>query len=166
MTPQETKEWLWARCTCCGDCLLWDGAVAKGGVPMVRDPDTAKVTSARRLLLIAMGVEVEGMLATTNCGNPLCMTEKHAIARSRKWLQKRIGKDNSTNIKRSAALAIARRKTAILTMDLVRQARSAGMKGPQMVEAYGCSLSAAYSALRGRTWKEYGGPFASFYPRS
>lgn len=161
MTPDEMKAFIWSRCTPCGKCLLWDGAVANGGVPVMHAQGSKRQEGVRRVLLKAMGVDVEGKVATTTCDNPLCMAEKHVVAWTRKRLQKRSGMQLSTNLARSAKLAAVRRKSAVLTIEKAREMRASGMNGEQAAKHYGVSESAAYKVLAGTTWKEYGSPFAA-----
>lgn len=162
MTPEDIKRWIWNRCTRCGKCLMWDGAVDDGGVPQLRLPGSKKVEPARRVLLKAMGKDIEGKLATTICGNQLCMDEKHAVAWSRKRLQRRSAK--ATNYGQNAARRLAitkkRRATAILDMEKVRQMRADGLTSREAAQRYGVTQSTAAKALSGETWKEYASPFS------
>lgn len=165
MTDEETKRFIWSRCTEYGDCLLWDGAVDDCGVPQMRLPGSRKVEPVRRVLLLAMGRNIAGKLATTNCRNQRCMHEKHVVALTRKQLQVRSGKKLRGNPLRAAKLAIARRKTAKLDMEKVHEMRASGMNTRQAAAHYNVTQSTAAKVMRGEIWKDYSSPFAGLGER-
>lgn len=167
MTPEEIKAWVWAKCHEDGDCLLWDGAVANGGVPTARDPNTEKLSPARRILLTAMGKNVAGKVATTTCNNPLCMAEDHVVAWTRKQLQQRSGEKLTYNMVRAKKLADVARRQSTVDMDLVRQIRAAGMRPKQAAEHFNVPFQTACRIISGTSWKEYGtNPFIGLGARA
>lgn len=167
MSPEEIKRWIWSRCEECGDCLLWKQAVDDAGVPVCRLPG-GKVSQARRVLMDAMGRDIVGKIATTNCGNKRCMAHKHVEGWTRKALQKRTAKQTGYGQKLTfrVAQAEARRKTALLDMDRVQEMRERKLTSRQAAEEYGISQSAAQKALSGGTWKDYANPFAALGART
>jgi hypothetical protein len=156
MTPEETKAWVWARCHEDGDCLLWDGAVAKSGVATARDPNTLKVGPVRRTLMIALGRYIGGKLATVSCGNPLCMAEEHLLALTRKELQQRSAPKLSQNLVRSAKLAKAARAKSSMTEEKAREIRASGMRPIDASAHFDVPYQTAAKIIGGRAWKEYG----------
>jgi hypothetical protein len=168
MTPEETKQWIWSRCTRCDKCLLWDGGVDDCGVPQMRVAAEKKVRPVRRVLLEALGVSVAGKLATTTCGDPRCMDEKHVVAWTRKRLQARSAKSTAygRNEARRAAIAMKRRESATLNIEKVREMRASGMSSREAAAAYGVTQSTAHKALAGITWRDYGSPFARLGARA
>jgi hypothetical protein len=156
MTPQETKEWIWSRCHEDGDCLLWDGGTDDQQVPYLRMPGSRKVEAARRVLLTALGVDVTGRVATTTCDNPLCLCEDHCVAWTRAKLQKRSGKKLAGNVVRAAKLQAARRPTATLDIEKVREMRASGMTTREAAAKYGVTQSTAHKAMTGKAWKDFG----------
>lgn len=168
MTPDEIKAHIWSKCHECGDCLLWDGAVNDAGVPQMRLPGTREVFSVRRLLLTAMGQDIAGKIASTRCGNQLCMAEKHVTPMTRQQLQKRSGKKLVGNLARAAKLAATRRKTAKLTMEQaqeMRQLRAEGVTTYEAAERYGISQGAAARVMRGDSWRDYSSPYTQLMTR-
>jgi hypothetical protein len=160
MTPKETKQWLWSRCTECGDCLLWQGATDDCGVPQVRLPGDRKVSAARRVLLQAMGKKIDGLIATTRCDDKRCMAEGHVVAWTRKQLQMRSGRKYAGSITRNAKLAAASAQRSKLRIEDARTIRSEGLDARQVMERYGVCKSTAHDVIAGRHWKEYSHPFA------
>lgn len=154
MTPEQVKAWILNRCHEDGDCLLWDGAVARGAGPAVTDPHTGRTSPTRRVLMRAMGFDVNGRVATTTCGNPLCMSEEHLVALTRKQLQQRTGPTISANVVRSAKLAASRRARSYITMELVREIRSSGMRATDAAARWDIPLQTAARILRHDTWRE------------
>jgi hypothetical protein len=163
MTPEETKRWIWSRCTECADCLLWTGATDDNGTPQMRLPGSRKVHPARRVLLEAMGKDVKGRIATTKCDNKACMAEEHVVLWTRKQLQQRNGKKIAGNVARSAKLAAAAQKRSKLTMEDARMIRSTGMTWREVMERFGVSESTAYDVIAGRHFKDYSSPFAGLF---
>lgn len=160
MTPEQTKAWIWSRCTEDGDCMRWEGATDDCGTPQVRRPGSRKVEAARRVLLEAMGKKLDGLLATTTCDDPLCLAEEHCVAWTRKQLQKRNGAKLVGNVARNAKLSAAARARATLDLEAVRQMRASNMTTRQAAAAYGVAQSTACDAMAHLTWKDYSSPFA------
>lgn len=157
MTPEETKAWIWSRCHEDGDSVLWDGAKDDQGVPYLRLPGSRKVLAARRVLLEALGVDVQGKIATTTCNNPACLAEGHCVAWTRKQLQKRSGQKLAHNMVRAAKLAaISRERNGKLTMEQVQEGRAEGLTTRAAAAMWGVTQSTAHKALSGSAWKEYG----------
>lgn len=160
MTPEQLSRWIWSRCKEDGDCLLWTGAKGSDNVPKMRLPGERKVYQARRVLMEALGRTIVGRIATTTCGNPMCMAEEHLTAYTRKQLQQRSAKKFSGTLARSAKLAEISRRNSRLTMEQVQGIRAQGMKADEVMERFGLSKAAAHSLIAGRTWKDYSNPFA------
>lgn len=161
MTPEEVKRWIWNRCEECGDCLLWKQAVDDAGVPVCRLPG-GKVSQARRVLMQAMGRDIAGKIATTNCNNKRCMAPQHVEGWSRKALQKRTAKATGYGQKLTfrAAQAEARRKTAVLDMEKVQEMRASGMTTREAAQHFGVTQATAHKAISGGTWRDYFTPFS------
>lgn len=159
MSPEETKAWIWSRCHEDGDCLLWDGGTDDNGVPYLRLPGSRKVVAARRALLEALGVNVQGKVATTTCGHPGCLAEEHSVAWTRKQLQKRSGEKHRFNLVRAAKIAKWRRQTAVLDEEKVAHLRECGLTTREAAALYGVAQSTAANAMRGDSWKDYSSPF-------
>lgn len=141
--------------------LVWTGPVDNYDAPVVRRGGR-RLLSVRRVILELNGHNMDGMLATSSCKCPLCISHLQPMTRSA--LQKRTAK--TTNWARSparcAALSAKRRKTATLTIGLVREMReeaSNGMTTRQAGIKYGVSQGTAADAIAFRTWKDYSNPF-------
>lgn len=160
MTPEQVAEWIWSRCHEDGDCLIWDGAIAGKSGPAVTSPFTGKTAPARRVLMQALGRQVNGFMCTTSCGSPNCMAKAHLITWTRKQLQKRTGKVLSTNEVRRSKLAAAAQRRSPLTMEMVREMRASGMTATQAAAHYGVPFQTAARALRNGSFRDYSSPFA------
>ena len=107
-------------------------------------------------------------IASTKCGHQLCMAEKHVTPMTRQQLQKRSGKKLTGNLVRAAKLAMARRKTAKLTMEQaqeMRQLRAEGVTTYEAAERYGISQGAAAKIMRGDSWRDYSNPYTQLVRR-
>ena len=159
MSPEQTKRWIWSQCEECGDCLLWRGAVDSHGTPMMRKGQP-KTDSVRRVLVRALGRNPNGKIATTRCGNKLCMAEGHVVLWTRKQLQQRSMGKKAGDVAWGLAVRRGREPTCKLSMEAARNIRAEGLTARQVMERYGVSEFAAYSVIRGRSWKDYSNPFA------
>lgn len=166
MTPAEIKKWIFDRCEECGDCLLWKQAVDDAGVPVCRLPG-GKVLQARRVLMQALGRDIDGKIATTSCNHKRCMAPEHVAAWTRKALQVRTVKATGfpQRLSRRAAIAESRRKTAVLDMDKVLDMRARKLTGREAAAEFGVALSTAQKALAGDSWADYASPFAGLGAR-
>lgn len=156
MTDEQIAAAVWARCHDDGDCMLWDGAVARNAGPAMTSPYTGKTAPVRRVLMQALGFDIQGKIATTTCEHRLCMAKPHLLALTRAQLQARSGPKLSANVVRSAKLAEIKRATCYLTMDIVREMRASGMRATDAAEHWGIPLQTAARVLRHDSWKEYG----------
>ena len=143
-----------------GKCLEWTGALDGYGVPICRLPGDRRLRSLRRVILEMNGRNLDGLLATMSCTNPLCLCHLKAI--TRKVLQVRSAK--ATNWARSparcAAIAAKRRETASLDIEAVRDMRTRELTSRQAAAEFGVSQSTAAKALAYQTWKDYSNPFS------
>jgi len=158
---EDLKEYIRLKSVPCGRCLLWQGSTDKDGVPRMRVPwEDGKSKGVRRTLLKAMGVNVDGKLATTSCDNVMCVSDKHAVAWTRKRLQGRSSKKQTGNVSLSMQRAVNGRRTGKLTMDKVREMRSSGLSYRKAADTYGVTFRTVQKIMRGESWREYGSPFS------
>lgn len=146
-----------------GSHLVWTGLVDTSDAPVVRRVGHGRrLLSVRRVILELNGHNMKGLLATSRCNCPLCIN--HLRPMTRKALQKRSAKttDWAKSPARCAAISMKRRKTAKLTIEVVREMREAAANGMTTWQAgahFGVSQSTAADAIAGRTWKDYTNPF-------
>lgn len=163
MTPAQIAQWIWARCHEDGDCMIWDGAIAANAGPAVTSPYTGRTAPARRVLMQALGIEIDGLICTTTCQHNCCMARGHIVAWTRQELQLRTGKSLSGNHARNAKLAQAARRRSYLTMEIVRDMRASGLPAKQVAQQWGVPLQTAARVLRHDSWRDYSSPFAGLF---
>jgi hypothetical protein len=109
----------------------------------------------------ALGMKVDGLIATNKCQHPLCMAREHLLAMTRKQLQKRSGVKLANNIVRTAKLAEKSRARSYLDMETVRAIRASGLRPKQAADRWDIPLQTAARLIRHDSWREYtGNPFA------
>lgn len=145
-----------------GNCLFWLGSKDSYGVPLMRKPGARNFSPVRRVILELKGVDIGNKLASTKCGNPQCICEKHILPMTRKQLQIRTAK--TTNYAKSparcAAIAMKRRERAVLTIEKVAEMRASGLTTREAGRVYGVAQSTAASIMAHKVWKDYSNPFA------
>lgn len=147
-----------------GDCWEWQGALQPHSpCPVMRFHQ--KTSQVRRFIAEFQGKNLKGKLATCKCRNELCVNPDHVMVVTRKRLQELISQERQyqTNPVRMKKLAEKARAKSKLTPELVEEIRNA--EGPQRLIAarYGITQAAVSSIKRGRTWKDYGNPFAGLF---
>lgn len=150
------------RCNEVGDCWELCGPT-NGSTPIMRLDGSRRLRQVRRVVLELQGKKIDGLLAIAKCRTRLCVNPAHAVAVTRSALQQLTAKETryGQRLSRRAALAAARRKTAVLTEEAVAKMRASGLTTHQAAQAFGCSQSAAADAMAGRSWRDYSSPFAA-----
>ncbi len=159
---EASIEAIHARCDEVGDCWEWRGPT-NDGVPIMRIDGSRRLLQVRRVVLQLQGKNIDGLLAIAKCRTRLCVKPAHAAPVTRAALQKLTAQETryGQRLSRRAALAAARRKTAVLTEETVAEMRASGLTTHQAARAFGCSQSAAADAMVGRSWRDYTSPFAA-----
>lgn len=161
MTPTQVLNFVKARCREDGGCWIWLGCVQHcGTTPTVRIPGSRKTTGVRRMVLQALGVDLQGKLATNTCESPLCVAPEHLAAVSRKDLQKRTS-DNLhlvTRVKRDRLILARRRERAKLSPAIVDLIKQSPMSTRQIAKFLGVHQCAVWEAISGRSWKPITAP--------
>lgn len=163
MTLDDIK----ARCDEVGECWIWKKSL-QAGVPAIRIPtaDDPKrpLVNVRRWIAVQQGKKVDGLFATTKCGDPLCVNPEHVVLMTRKQLGKRAGATMSRNENpaRRAKRAAARIRRGDIKVgpEIARQIRSGDKTTTQWAEELGCSRKTIWLVLAGKTWIEHNSPFA------
>lgn len=144
-----------------GDCWNWTGALqACGSVPTMQYQ--GKVGAVRRFILLEQGVNLSKRLATYTCGNPFCVNPEHVAPATRRAVQRRTTAEvgyQSTLLYRKK-LSDSARTRAKLTTELAGQVRDAEGSQSAIAARFGISQSVVSSIKRGKTWRNYNGPFA------
>tara|TARA_R110002126_G_scaffold267214_2_gene410630 strand:+ start:232 stop:735 length:504 start_codon:yes stop_codon:yes gene_type:complete len=144
-----------------GDCWEWTGALQQcGTTPTMRYQQ--QTISVRRLLLMGQGLDVAGKVATSSCGNKLCVNPDHLELITRKRLTKRIAANfaNSISLMRKAHISISMRQRSKLTAALADEIRQSDGKQRDIAKRYGVSQTTVNGIKNGRTWRDYLNPFA------
>jgi hypothetical protein len=154
-------EFVRSRCTECGDCWEWQGAVQEGnGNTPVMKRDR-RVRPVRRVVLEAVGVKVAGRLATYKCGNYMCVNPAHLEAVTRSVLQSRISQTmryhrNPATLAKSAQ---SRRLRAKLCPELAQRIRETEGSQRAIAREFGVCQATVGAIKSGRTWRDYSNPF-------
>ena len=154
-------EYVYLRSEEIGDCWEWQGALqACGTTPMMRYQQ--RTTSVRRLIMQDKGLEVQGKVATSTCGNHLCVNPEHLELITRKRLTKRVASklNRSVSMLRKAQISASVRQRSKLTAEQAEEIRQAEGNQRDIAKQYGISQSTVSVIKRGLTWQDYNNPFA------
>lgn len=144
-------------------CLEWTGPLNKG-TPVSRVPGCRELIAVRRLVLLELGPIREGMLASTTCGNPLCVNPHHVKAMTRTQVQKKTAAKNGyhKNPVRAAKIAMKAKARRILTDEQAHMVRIDPRPLRTVAEELGVNFSVVQMIRAGRTYKN-GNPFAGLF---
>lgn len=146
-----------ARCTECGDCLLWRGHCNGRGHPKVRNG------SARRVMWAALhGKDVPaGRLVTVNCGQAKCLAAGHLVLTTRSAVSRASNARPAVRLKRAVASARTNRaRVGKIDMDVARRIRASDRPQAEWAAELGVSTSLVSKVVTGRSWVEHSGPWA------
>lgn len=155
---------IYDRCEEYGECWEWSGAFqSKRTTPVIHYGE--RVLAVRRLLAEHMGHNMDGKIATYDCGNELCVNPAHILVTTRKKLSKRIAADLKYHMNpvRMKKLSDSARSRGKLTMELARQIREAPGSQRQIAAQFGISQATVSFIVRNRTWREYTNPFLQLF---
>lgn len=155
MKTENYMRRLHARCTECGDCLLWNGCVSPEGFPKVGSKSLRKEVWERQ-----KGTVPRGMYVVNACGANLCIAhlklESHA-----KVFKKAVSRPD-IHARRILATQRARQaQSVIMTMEKARELRASTGTQREIAEKFGVSQSLAHRIIKNTAWSEIGvNPFA------
>ena len=143
-------------------CQEWTGSLDGHGTPIMRKPGQRNFNPVRRVLLELAGQHIGTRLASTQCGNSLCVCPAHILPMTRSQLHTRSAQATgyTTAIARRIALATKRRAKSPMTPATVAEMRASGLTGAAAGLKYGISQPSASAILRHHTWRDYSSPFA------
>lgn len=147
-----------------GDCWEWQGSLqSKSPTPTMNF--NHRVKPVRRHLAEAMGLKLDGKLATYRCGNPLCVHPDHIVVITRKRLQQRIAKEqmHQLNPLRRKQISDSARKHAKLTLEQANAIRDAEGTQREIAERFGVSQATVSVIKRNVTWRDYTNPFTQLF---
>ena len=148
-----------------GDCWEWTGALQNNSpTPVMRY--AGRVNAVRRFIATAKGRQLDGdRLVTCKCRNELCVNPDHVVVVTRNRLQELIAQERQyqTNPVCMKKLAEKARLRSKLTPEQVEEIRNAEEPQRAIAARYGITQGAVSSIKRGRTWKDYGNPFAGLF---
>lgn len=141
-----------------GECEVWMGSTQwKCATPVLRWGKGC--VNVRRLLAIAEGRDVTGLMCTTRCGNVKCVRPSHILIVTRRELQRRVARATSYEA-RLPALSVAARRRAKLTIEQARAIREAEGKQREIAQAFGVSQHTVSMIKRGLMWRDWSNPWA------
>lgn len=147
-----------------GDCWLWQGgATGRSKTPMMRKVVGGPGEAVRRIIARdVQGKAIDGLLATTRCGNPACVAPEHVVLASKSALGRlNVARTGYTsNPARNAKISrIKRERHAKLDAEQVQAIRAA-RTSTEAAQAHGISVKVASEIRAYRTWKDYSSPWA------
>lgn len=137
------------HCKAEGDCLLWQGFMHHGTVPVAHGPGDGRQQPIRRVIWVAMGKKIiKGRHLKTSCGHDNCIAPEHAVQ------QQPTG--GGRGVKKSplarARLAAGRRSWAKLSPDVVAALRASDRSEEELALEHGCHPKHIGRVMRGEYW--------------
>lgn len=147
-----------------GDCWLWQGAQSKGCAPVI-GWGGRPVGVRRHIAEHIQGKRVNGLLASTCCGNQRCVAPAHISMKTRKQLQMATAAltGYAANMDRRVRISNAKRATAKLNEEIAREIRYADGSQRAIAKRFGVSFDTVNKIKRGLIWREYSSPWAGLF---
>lgn len=137
----------------CGDCLLWQGAMAAGTAPQVRIDGVC--VSIRRAMWEALGKKLSAAAVVAKCKEKRCVAPEHLV-------QKRRGPvvGSKKTLVARVNMANARRGRSILKPEDVDAIKDSDEIPRVLGERYGLSRSQIRNIKSGKCWVDFNNPFS------
>jgi hypothetical protein len=169
MSRQRTPaslERIKARCTECGDCWLWDGALC-GNARMPSMHHEGKTVAVRRLVYqLKHGSIPAGRAISPSCGRRLCVSPNCLQAVTEKQSKQRWAKLGAySNPGKQRRMALTKRAKSHISDEMVERVRAA-TSAPEAARETGVSLSYAKDIRAGRSRRDYSSHFDGLGARS
>lgn len=154
--PDIGLDFLQARCTACGECLLWKGKMKDHQPVATIEGKTAKM---RRLIwaLTHPNAPIASWVVLTTCEDERCVSPDHLVQRKRN--AHHVGVKRPFSHRRRAAAA--QRARATLDLVAVEDIRFGGGTLAQAAAKHGVSIAWASRIRRCEVWKDYTSPLAA-----
>lgn len=147
---------LYSHCTHEGDCWLWQGYCTGAGTPYGHLH--GKHIAVRRAVLLLQGhPPLTGQqIASTHCGEGLCVNPAHIRVTTRKALLNQLRRSGAINdLRRVQSIAASKRLVAPrLTIEQARALRADPRSALQIERDTGISHTLVSKVRRGEMWRE------------
>lgn len=148
--PAKTLPELHARCTECGDCLLWQGAHNGTG-----HPRHAGGSVRRAVWALTHRPAPANRIVTVTCGQIACLNPAHLALTTRGEVTRIVHNRPDVRMRRAAASARTNQATmGKISMAIARQIRASTQTGVDLARHYGVSTSLVSLVRQGKTWVE------------
>lgn len=164
----ETLERIRLRCTECGGCWLWRGAMSDSRSskrPVMQHHE--KVMSVRRVVAEAMNVPIRGNLRATNtCADSRCVSPEHLKIMDQRQIQSRASRLTRHQVRPSRNIKIqASRTNKILDWEKVAEIRSSDKSNADLAVQYRVAVCTIQDVRAYRSWRIYlANPFSGLMP--
>lgn len=148
------------KCVECGDCLLWHGAVNRGGFPFISSG--RKAVSVRRAVYEEKhGPIPAGLVVAPVCGHKACVSDGCLEAMTRKESARRAAARGAFITPASIRARTVTRRSQSKYRDVIARVKNAKHGTLKAVaEEVGMSYAFAKLVRQGKKWAELNNPFA------
>ena len=139
-----------------GDCLIWTGYAHDGKFPRLG------ARPARRVVYEAVhGPLPKRLQVSARCKNPLCVHPDCLFAQTRS----KANKSRQDAYTFCANVAAARRKSADLNIEIIREIRASSLSNSELGAIYGKHRCYIATIRRNEVWIDHASPFAGLGAR-
>jgi len=155
-----SADWVRARCSDDGDCLVWNLKRGRSGQPVYHFvvDGTSTTKNVRPLAWKAAGkreLKPGEVLTMGVCKNPACLNAAHMHPTTRAEVLRRVSQAPSTKRTRYAAVTKANRaKLAKLTIEDARYVRASDKTLAELAQELGVSIQLLSMVRRGERWPD------------
>lgn len=155
------------RCREDGDCWIWRMAITSNGTPTIHVGD--RLIGTRRVVAGLMGLNIDGKVVTTTCGDSRCVCPDHILVATKRRMAELIVERTGHPYRLERRKKIsdsARARIGKLTPELAQEIRESSETLKVISERMGVAKGTAQRVRAGQAWKDYSSPFAGLGARA
>lgn len=161
-----TLELIESKCIDDAGCWIWQGAFQQN-TPRISAGRGKQQLQARRWVAEAMGHKIAGMMVTSKCDNPRCVSPDCVLVMTRKQLQQRTADRLSYHHRpaRAAKLSAFQRSRSEFTEENIAFVRllCERMSQKEVARRLCMNYDHVNKIATYRLWKDYSNPFAGLF---
>jgi hypothetical protein len=157
-----TMELVREKCIEDGDCLIWQAAKSPSGAPYMKVHGYGSMPVRRWIAGNVLGLQIDGRMASTICGNSACVEPEHVEMKTRSKMQRDAVKRTQYHLNpvRNQKLYKAAAARSPYSKETVEKIRAAEGSQRSIARDFGVSFAMVNRIKNGQSHRNYSSPWA------